>query len=158
MPRNKQLFGLLESLDLEFEVLTAADHAAARNAWCNTFRAPGALRRTSSYNSGFLWHTFSFELTRAETGRAALRAYDKERDESVFVIPGDEFGPRPSAVFVKVSCPLRFEPHLDYTVFPEDLAWTMSFTHEDGHGPYFTRAEWCRDEDGDWISAPRRHR
>ncbi|MFK7743342.1 MAG: DUF4275 family protein [Planctomycetota bacterium] len=84
------------------------------------------------------WHAFSFDLVTAQDGRTAFDAYSRVTAESVIVIP---------EVWTRRCCGVRCSgegvPDLtdycdDLYVFPESLAWSMVFTHEQpDFGPYF---------------------
>jgi hypothetical protein len=82
----------------------------------------------------YLWHIFSAETYPSASGAEALNAYAEASALKYVVVSNDktegfETDARPT------SCSFS-----DYYVFPENLAWTMAFTHEDGWlGPYFAR-------------------
>ncbi|MCP3138968.1 DUF4275 family protein [Pyxidicoccus xibeiensis] len=90
----------------------------------------------------FEWHVFSFKYAHALSGTKAQHAYSLEQPGEVLVIPESEALPalRLEAHLLPDFISLRNEIH----VFPPDLSWTMSFTHEMsiGLGPYFSRREW----------------
>ena len=95
---------------------------------------------------GFDWHVFSYKHARALAREHAMLAYAKVGAASRFVVcPHDER--LPAFEIVGASLPDFRNSGLDIYVWPDDLAWTMAFTHEDGSfGPYFSRRE--------WVSAP----
>lgn len=91
---------------------------------------------------GYDWHTFSYGYAPAQADFAALRAYEGLAVPArAIVCPHDD---RLPAVEIIGGARLPdFREHgLDIMVWPDDLAWTMAFTHEDGWlGPYFCRRE-----------------
>jgi len=95
-------------------------------------------------HSGLDWHAFSWNFTRAQSRHEARASYFSEKATQLLVIPADDIQ---TAV---LSCGIRAPDfaalRTDVYVFPEDLHWTMCFTHEDdsGIGPYFSRAEWAQ--------------
>lgn len=112
-------------------MLAKAEVVAEVARWLDCFgqdRFGAATRR-------YLWHVFSHERHPSVSGEEARAQYEQheaveyvvisnERDEG-FITPA-----RPTA------CSFR-----DALVFPQNLAWTMAFTHEDGWlGPYFARS------------------
>jgi hypothetical protein len=77
-------------------------------------------------------------------GEAAIAEYVRLEASPFLVIP-EEVGPPPLPAFRISSGELpRFQDSgLDVLVWPEDLSWTMAFTHEEGWlGPYYCRREW----------------
>lgn len=82
-----------------------------------------------------MWHVFSYERYPSLSGQAALKEYEQHEAPEFWVISNER-----NEGFVTdalpTSCSLR-----DWIVFPSNLAWTMTFTHEDGWlGPYFARS------------------
>ena len=98
---------------------------------------------------GYDWHVFSYNHARALAREKASFAYATLGPPSSYIVcPHDE---RLPALTVVGGLLADFKNSgLDIYVWPDDLAWTMAFTHEDGwFGPYFSRREWTR--------APSRH-
>jgi Domain of unknown function (DUF4275) len=99
-------------------------------AWLEAF----GKERQGSNTKAFLWHIFSANKYPNVAGAEALVQY-KQQEESQFVVLSND---RKVAFATDVrpdECALS-----DFYVFPENLAWTMAFTHEDGWlGPYFAR-------------------
>ena len=97
------------------------------------------MRIYANKNSGvdtklFKWHVFSSGRFESLEKDEALEEYQSQIASKYFVMNNDL-----DEVFVTDlkpdSCVLS-----DYYVFPENMAWTMAFTHEDGWlGPYFAR-------------------
>ncbi len=120
-----------------FEVLPDKERWKLMQAWREAYaRALHTLTGKWS-RDGFDWHVFSFEHTPASSGTRALEAYRAERPEVLIVIP--QFKKFP-AVRLHVQVLPEF-PRTDVYVFPENLSWTLAFTHEQssGLGPYFSR-------------------
>ncbi len=88
------------------------------------------------------WDVFTFPRFRAITGEKAAVAYASlDVPPSFIVCPEDEY----TGTFriIGGTLPNLRPTGLDVYVWPDDLAWTMAFTHEDGlFGPYFSRREW----------------
>jgi hypothetical protein len=105
--------------------------------------AAGLFAATGRWSRGGLeWHVFSFGHARALCGEPAIQAYEAERPPSVIVYPQSR---RLPAVRLIGGAQPNFRPvHADVLVWPEDLAWTLAFTHEEslGLGPYFSRRDW----------------
>jgi hypothetical protein len=99
-------------------------------AWLEAF----GKERQGLNTKDFLWHIFSANKYPNVAGAEALVQY-KQQEESQFVVLSND---RKVAFATDVrpeECSLS-----DFYVFPENLAWTMAFTHEDGWlGPYFAR-------------------
>lgn len=131
----------LQDGGFRIESLSRAEAARNFKAWCQAFLGD-VLTATGTYRyRGFHWHAFSYEFTRAQSGKAALEAYRALEAQPVLVIPEDW----------RHSCGVRclgpglpdlVEAGDDLYVFPESLDWSMAFTHEYPRcGPYFVRRE-----------------
>jgi hypothetical protein len=109
---------------------TPEEVAAHVAEWLNAF---GANRKSA--NAGdFLWHIFSGCRYPSISGPDAIAEYEKQQAVEYVVLSNDR-----KIAFVTDALPQRSSLS-DYYVFPANLAWTMSFTHEDGWlGPYFAR-------------------
>jgi hypothetical protein len=91
----------------------------------------------------FEWAVFSNRYTRALAGGRAMEAYCSEQADDFFVVPED-------AKLPAFECQGSRLPDFnaavaDVYVWPEDLSWTMAFTHEANLmelGPYFSRRDW----------------
>lgn len=112
--------------------------------------ASGLQCRTGKWRiQEFEWHVFSSGHARAEQGTSALESYRQERPVIDFhVIPEAENLP---AYRCRAGELPDFTGHfLDVLVFPEDLSWTMAFTHETSTdlemGPFFSRREWVEGD------------
>lgn len=130
-----------------------------RRDWLRTWRetyAAGLHAATGRWKHGpFEWHVFSFEHARALNGERAAAAYAAERPSVVVVCPESPL--LPVVRLTGGALPDFRTEREDVYVGPEDLAWTMAFTHEEslGLGPYFCRRDWVVAEP---RSLPRRRR
>ena len=91
------------------------------------------------------WHVFSYEHSRAVSGCKALDVYREEQPDSFLVLP--EEASRLPGLHCRGTRLPNFMPYfVDIYIFPEDLSWTMAFTHEADTsmelGPFFCRREW----------------
>ena len=88
------------------------------------------------------WHVFSFGHARALEGEKAAVAYDSLESPLAFIVCPED-GDAPAFRVTGGTLPQLRATGMDVYVWPEDLTWTMAFTHEDGYcGPYFSRREW----------------
>jgi hypothetical protein len=102
---------------------------------------------TGSWKLGkFDWHVFSHPYARALNGQKAMLAYEEERPKVLLICPEYEVLPAVRLLVAKRKPSFRQESG-DVYVFPEDLSWTVAFTHEESLelGPYFSRREWIAD-------------
>jgi hypothetical protein len=120
--------------------------AKARWTWMQRWRTTYAQSVKSAtgkwtYN-GFDWHAFSWNFSRSLSRHKARSSYFSEQVTGLVAIPESE---------TQLACLSRSiqAPNLaplgdDIYVFPEDLSWTMCFTHEEGSGigPFYSRAQW----------------
>jgi hypothetical protein len=84
----------------------------------------------------FLWHIFSAGRYPCVSGQQALTEYQQQHEAEYVVLANDRI-----LAFVTDKQP-QASALRDFFVFPENLAWTMAFTHEDGWlGPYFAYHE-----------------
>jgi hypothetical protein len=98
--------------------------------WLDAFAKNAARVNVKAY----MWHTFSFGAHPAVALGEAQAEYERSQSPEFVVLSDD----RDEALIVDQkpqSCSLS-----DYHVFPNNLAWSMSFTHEDGGlGPFFAK-------------------
>jgi hypothetical protein len=93
-----------------------------------------SFKRTSP-DKMYLWDSMPCEAD----GNEAVIEYEKQKAPSYWVMP-DSFGPDETTIYISDTKPQCDEYLLDFHVFPKNLAWCMSFTHEDGWiGPLFSR-------------------
>jgi hypothetical protein len=112
------------------KVLTAEEADALAVEWLNVF----GKDKQGVNTKAFMWHLFSAKRYPSVSGANADEAYSQHASPHYVVLSNDrEFA------FVSDSR-FRAKNISDYYVFPENLAWTMAFTHEDGWlGPYFAK-------------------
>ncbi len=122
--------------DYDFEpgtVLWVFDEAESRdieNKWMQVF-----CRKKQGFNTkAFKWHIFSGEGYPSISGEEARSAYVNHAAARYIIMPNDK-GLLVLTDELPTDCSLS-----DYYVFPENMAWTMAFTHEEGWlGPYFAK-------------------
>jgi len=112
------------------EVLSNADAKVFIQRWLDIY----ARNRKGCRIKDYKWHIFSYGNYPSEKGQEALTAYQKQEASLYYVMDND-------GVYVFTTDQRPEEVELsDYFVSPDDLSWTMAFTHEDGWlGPYFAR-------------------
>ena len=125
------------------EVLERKERSLWMQRWREVY-ARAVHAATGSWKLGqFDWHVFSHPYARSLNGQEAMRAYEEERPKVLLICPEYEEFP---AVRLRVGKrkPSFRQENGDVYVFPEDLSWTVAFTHEEslGLGPYFSRREW----------------
>lgn len=105
------------------------ESTAMADAWMKVFG-----QKPAPHLNQHMWHVFSYAVYPSQDHQAALDAYSQVESPAYCILAND----RKQALLTDrkpTSCTLS-----DYYVFPENLAWTMAFTHEDGWlGPYFAR-------------------
>jgi hypothetical protein len=69
-----------------------------------------------------------------------MAAYTVERPAAIVIYPEEEA--LPALRLIGGEMPDFRREGGDVYVFPEDLIWTMAFTHHEHLGPYFSRQEW----------------
>ncbi len=91
---------------------------------------------------GYEWHVFSFGYARALNGLQAVAEYQDQSERSFIICPERES--LPAARVTDGRLPDFRPAGDDVYVWPEDLGWSMAFTHEEsmGLGPYFSKREW----------------
>ena len=89
------------------------------------------------------WHVFSFGYARALDGEKAAAAYESLERPPAFIVCPEEDDDGPAFRVTGGKLPNLRATGMDVYRWPEDLAWTMAYTHEDGYfGPYFSRRVW----------------
>jgi hypothetical protein len=110
--------------------------------------AIGLHAATERWKDGqYEWNAFLQPRVRVLNGGKAGVAYQAETASRILVCPED---PRLPAVKMLDALLPDFRPESeDVLVWPEDLSWMMTFTHEEslGLGPYFARREWMDTAD-----------
>ncbi len=111
-------------------VLTDTDAEQVIQDWLSIY----AKQRTGCRIKDYKWHLFSGGYYESIEGGEALAEYSSQISEKYLVIDNNE-----SIVFTTDKKPDAVGLS-DYYVCPQNMAWTMAFTHEDGWlGPYFAR-------------------
>lgn len=109
-------------------------------AWLEIF----GKDRLGTNSKAYLWHIFSANRYPCVSGAEARIQYEQQSAYEYIVVSnrrdsGFVTDQRPSQCYMR-----------DWLVFPENFAWTMAFTHEDGwYGPYFARHEKFTDLNGE---------
>ena len=111
--------------------------------WREVYAAPYHDAKGRWKLSQYEWHVFSFGYTRALNGERAVAAYSDQSAPSLIVCPED--GRSPAWKLTDGNLPDFRKWGGDVYVWPDDLSWTMAFTHEGGLGlgPYFSQMEWA---------------
>jgi len=90
--------------------------------------------KTGLNTKAYKWHIFSGNGYPSLKGDEAQSAYESQACPNVVVMSNDG-----SSTVLSDSKPTNLN-HQDIYVFPENLSWTMAFTHEEGWlGPYFAK-------------------
>ena len=142
---DDELRSLLEASGASATPLSREERADALERWSSVY-GWATFRRTGRMRPGrgcFHWHAFSFDDVPSRQGEMAHALYRLERPPAYLVIP--EHAARHSFACRGGTLPDLLPLVEDILVFPEDLSWTMAFTHEvSWHlGPYFARYDWC---------------
>ena len=98
--------------------------------WMNTFCKNKQGFNTKSYK----WHIFSGDGYPSICGEEAQKEYELHVSAKYIIMSNDG----EPAILTDMR-PINLN-HYDVYVFPENMAWTMAFTHEEGWlGPYFAK-------------------
>lgn len=118
-------------------------------AWLKVF----GKKRRGINTKDYLWHVFSTASFPSISGVEAMEEYKKQTGLEFVVLSNDR-----KQAFVTDRFP-DASPYSDFYVFPQNLAWTMAFTHEDGWlGPYFARHPDFATLDGENQAKLKKHR
>ena len=116
-----KLEDLLKIFSLEKSKLIAG-------AWMSSFGKNKLGLNLKAYK----WHVFSGGGYPAASGTQAESMYAEHEVESYIVMPNGS-----GLAFLTSKKPKGLNS-IDCYIFPENMAWTMAFTHEEGWlGPYF---------------------
>ena len=132
----------IERIGCERTLLSKKQRGVVLQQWREVFAAPYYQVSGKWKLDGFEWHVFSFNHTPAITGDEAINSYKTSVRTRFFVVPED---PRLEAYSCESGEWPSFRQTLcDIYVWPQNLSWTVAFTHEEslGLGPYFSRREW----------------
>ena len=139
----QHLVEAIEALGCTVEALPRSEARRYFAAWCEAFCGPVKARFGKYRWGSYHWHAFSGGVSPSESRKRAFDLYRGEEETELIIIPErweGIAGLRISGCASPDLTPTRLDLH----VFPESLAWTMAFTHEQPDlGPYFTRKEWC---------------
>jgi hypothetical protein len=126
----------------EWAPLSAKERWAAIQQWREVFVAVLHAQRGKWRFGKYEWHVFSYEFARAISGPRAIQEYLEQPASLFFLVP--EHRALPAYYCRDGDWPDFRDQLVDVRVWPDDLAWTMAFTHEEeaGLGPYFCRREW----------------
>ena len=87
-----------------------------------------------------MWHAFSYNFVAAIEGDPAIEVYLDQLSTDVILLPEINNNPALPAIVYEGIPDIKIRNCLeDFYVFPENFAWSMAFTHEDGVGPYFIK-------------------
>jgi hypothetical protein len=128
------------------EELPKKQRWAAMQRWREVFAAPyhaatGKWRKHGDFD----WHVFTPKHFQALSGSKAVELYEGQPPTTFVVVPDEEFQQHLPAFRCRGGGWPNFRRFMiDVYVWPEDVGWTMVFTHEEsiGIGPYFCRREW----------------
>ncbi len=117
-----------------FEPLPSKQVWAWQTAWRQKF-CRGLFEQTGHWTRGpFEWHVFSFGHHPCRSGAAALRAYRGLPPCEYLLLSA--WSRRSFGYLCQGPLP-ALDLQLDLIVAPLTTAWTMAFTHEAAHGPFF---------------------
>ncbi len=118
--------------------LTEEETERLRAAWRERFAAKLDRSLSAESKGGFDWHTFSYGVFPHLSGDEARNAYRMRiRRAELVLLPHRGEGPG----FRVCGLHDFSRANVDVYIFPENLSWTMVFTHEDDWlGPYFAEA------------------
>ena len=128
----------LETKNIDYEPLGQKERYAIQREWLTRFAQEVKDVKGKWVFNGFMWHGFSFGMQECAEGKGAMAAYRHQNVERFYLF--DENAEH------CYRCRGRIFPDLsgaagDVYVFPESMGWTMVFTHEIDHGPFFAE---CR--------------
>jgi hypothetical protein len=140
---------ILDACGGQREELQQRDRWALAQAWREVYAARLHSATGKWTWLGYEWHVFSFQHSPACEGRKAVTEYLRQAASRFIVNPEEGRGMGLPAYRITDGQLPRFQgSKLDVLVWPEDLSWTMAFTHEEGDcGPYFSKKAWV-DSDG----------
>ncbi len=111
--------------------------AAWTDIYCQpVFRSLGRIDALPSR-----WETFLLGARSLE-GPAALDAFSEQLPAELVVF---KLSGRGGAFLIHAQDVFVSPGGLDVFLFPPSLQWTVVFTHEELHGPYYSEADWCVD-------------
>ncbi len=133
----QRLEAVLDAAAVAYRPLAEAEWSLVHSQWTAAFRAPKRTADNHPVTDDYLWHRFSFGVHPSLEFDPAQHEYERQAVKGRWFLlsawKAASFGYECTGPLPNLR-PLR----ADLLVFPRDPAWTMAFTHEDGHcGPYF---------------------
>ena len=111
--------------------------------WDEIFCPYNEEKKRAIYFDYYKWHIFCYKVYDCAEGRIAINQYLRRRANAYYVVPEVRRLDldKETAFIATKKPPAKFVwLRKDFYVFPENLAWTMAFTHEyKGCGPYFAK-------------------
>lgn len=129
----------LRDLKVELaEQLDADGTERWRRRWYETFAVEVKAATEAWRDEGYDWHAFSRKYRACLSSGEAVSAYRATLADKLVAVPdGEHNRPRYGAIVTGDHPVLS---RTDALVFPENLAWTMAFTHEEPSlGPFFAK-------------------
>lgn len=142
---------IIEACGGEFTELSNRNRWDREQQWRHTYAARLHAAKGKWKWQEYDWHVFSYQHTPSICGDKAVATYARLEAPLLIVIPeAHSFPSLPALQLSTASLPQLQGAGLDVLVWPDDLNWTMAFTHEASScGPYFSRREWAvPDADG----------
>ena len=133
----EQLEGVLSRSGATFTPLPEREAWSIQAAWRDMFWSRAREAGLTRGHNQFQWNAFTIGGCPAIRGNRALAEYERQRLAEYIV-----WSENPEVPMYRCAGgnPPVFSGN-DVHVFPVDIAWSMSFTHEDGWvGPFFARA------------------
>jgi len=124
----------LERKGIDYEPLSQKKRYAIQREWLTRFAQEVKAMKGKWVFDGFMWHGFSFGMQECAEGNRAMAAYRQQSVEDFYLFDENAehcYGCR------GVALPDFSDAADDVYVFPESMRWTMVFTHETDHGPFF---------------------
>jgi hypothetical protein len=110
------------------KIFSSEESRIFENNWMDVF----CKNRQGVNTKNYKWHIFSGGKYPSISGSDAINKYLEQKAFEVIVLSNSG-----NLCFLTNLLPKTCSLS-DYYVFPENMAWTMAFTHEDGWlGPYF---------------------
>jgi hypothetical protein len=122
----------------ELEPLQGHDRWGAMQRWRKVYAARLHEATGRWTYRGYDWNVFAAGYARALDGRHAVEEYELQRAAAILICPMREA--YPALRLVGGTLPDLRPIYEDITVWPDDLSWTMAFSHEEHC--FFSRAEW----------------
>jgi|GEM_PF-1903969 len=131
----RNLVDRLERARVQVQPLERGTLWSLQQRWRETYSSELHARTGEWIRNEYDWHTFSFEYRACLVANRAAEEYKRLSSCGHLVLSswsGQEFG------FQCDGKPLDLRDlFIDANVVATDLSWSMSFTHERQHGPYF---------------------